>query len=259
LAFAELLRFKDDDSTWGAGLWITLGLTWVFWAVLLFVYTRRLQRYQAIFRLAQLIFAGSIAEMLSAVPSHLIVSRRPGCLVGLATAIGIIAGLLVMLWSFGPAIFLLFLQEGRRREQFAEEPAAADTAADHVPFQFRLRTMFLVMSIAGVISGVLRAYWGLWPAAALLAWVALLLLVPLLIGNPWIMVSAWVCAVAGLIWASWGEAQILLGFVLPISLLSLVFLKLFARRMNHLPPQTLSSSSPPNGERDHPSPHSSGS
>jgi hypothetical protein len=228
LAFGELLRFKDD-SNWGAGLWVTLGITWVFWAVLLFVYTRQLQRYQAIFRLAQLVFAGSIAEMLAAVPSHLIVSRRPGCLVGLATAIGIAGGLLVMLWSFGPAIVLLFLQAGRRREQPAEEPAV-DGAADHAPFQFRLRTIFLVMSITGAISGVLRAYWGLWPAAALLAWVALLLLVPLLIANPWIMVSAWVCTLAGVVWTFRGEWQTLVVFVLPISLGALVFLKVFARR-----------------------------
>ena len=73
-----------------------------------------MQRYHAIFHLARLVFAGSVAEMLAAVPSHLIVSRRPGCLVGLATAIGILSGMYVMIWSFGPAIFLLFLQAARR-------------------------------------------------------------------------------------------------------------------------------------------------
>jgi hypothetical protein len=39
-----------------------------------------------------------------------IVSRRPGCLVGLGTAIGIVAGCAVMIFSFGPAITILFLR-----------------------------------------------------------------------------------------------------------------------------------------------------
>ncbi len=116
MAFGELLRFDDPDST--VDLWVGWGAllaTWIFWGVLLYVYTRNLQRFQAIFQLAKLVFAGSVAEMLGAVPSHLIVSRRPGCLVGLATAIGILSGIYVMIWSFGPAIFLLFLQAARRR------------------------------------------------------------------------------------------------------------------------------------------------
>jgi hypothetical protein len=103
MAFGELFRFRDGDTEGGEWLiWGTLLATWIFWGVLLYVYTRNMQRYHAIFQLARLVFAGSVAEMLAAVPSHLIVSRRPGCLVGLATAIGILSGLYVMIWSFGP-------------------------------------------------------------------------------------------------------------------------------------------------------------
>jgi hypothetical protein len=235
LAFSELLRFEDDDSGWGAGFWI-LGAAWVFWAVLLFVYTRQLQRHEAIFRLAQLIFAGSIAEMLAAVPSHLIVSRRSGCFVGVATALGIIAGLLVMLWSFGPGILLLFLAERRRRELRGESLPEAEPPEPPVPFQFRLRTIFLVMSLTGVICGALRALWGRWPAAAVAAWVALALLIPVLTARPRIMVFAWCVVLIGLTWGFWKDGQILLILVLPIALLSPVFLKVLARRRVWLRP-----------------------
>ncbi len=225
MAFGELFRFRDGDTEGGWPLiWGTLLATWIFWGVLLAVYTRNMQRYHAVFHLARLVFAGSVAEMLAAVPSHLIVSRRPGCLVGLATAIGILSGLYVMIWSFGPAIFLLFLQEGRRRE--ADETAADEVPPEpHAPFQFSLRAMLLVMLATGLVSGLLREFWGRWPAAAVTAWVAMLLLLPLLTANRWVLGSGLVGAVTGIVWAFWGEWLLLAILVLPAGVLGLVLLK----------------------------------
>jgi hypothetical protein len=225
MAFGELFRWHNDTEGGGLLIWGVLLASWIFWGVLLTVYTRNMQRYHAIFRLAKLVFAGSVAEMLAAVPSHLIVSRRPGCLVGLATAIGILSGLYVMIWSFGPAIFLLFLQEARRGE-------AAETAADdeppgpHAPFQFRLRTILLVMLATGVVSGLLREFWGRWPAAAATAWVAMLVLLPLLTANRWVLGAGLVGVVTGCVWAFWGEWLLLAMLVLPAGTLGLVLLKL---------------------------------
>jgi hypothetical protein len=226
MAFGELFRFRDDNTEGGWWLvWVTLLATWVFWAVLLTVYTRNLQRYHALFYMARLVFAGSVAEMLAAVPSHLIVSRRPGCLVGLATAISILSGLYVMIWSFGPAIFLLFLREGQRRE--AGETAANDEPpGPHAPFQFSLRTMLSAMLATGVASGLLREFWGRWPAAAVTAWVAMLLLLPLLTANRWGLGTGLVGAVSGIVWAFWGEGLLLAALVLPAGVLGLVLLKL---------------------------------
>jgi hypothetical protein len=69
-----------------------VGLSWIGWGVLLMSRLRDKPRYTVLRKLTTYIFAGSLAELLATVPSHVIVSRRPGCLVGLGTAVGIIAG-----------------------------------------------------------------------------------------------------------------------------------------------------------------------
>jgi hypothetical protein len=66
-------------------------------------------------RLVRWILAGSLLRLLATIPSHFIVRRRPGCFVGLLTFGGLMAGLYVMTWAFGPGIALLFWSEIRQR------------------------------------------------------------------------------------------------------------------------------------------------
>ena len=99
-----------------------LGVCWIGWGVLFFSRLRDKPRYAVLRKLTTWVFAGSLAELLATVPSHVIVSRRPGCLVGLSTAIGIIAGIGVMFFSFGPAIAILFLRPRWRAENEAGIP-----------------------------------------------------------------------------------------------------------------------------------------
>ena len=93
-----------------------IGLSWIGWGVLLMSRLRDKPRYTVLRKLTSYVFAGSLAELLATVPSHVIVSRRPGCLVGLGTAIGITAGCAVMIFAFGPAIVILFLRPRWRAE-----------------------------------------------------------------------------------------------------------------------------------------------
>lgn len=131
LALMELFQldpFRDNTDViifWGLML-----LSWVYWGVLLLAYTRRLQRFATMSRLANVLFAGSLAELLATVPSHIIVSRRPGCLVGMGTMMGIIAGVSVMVFSFGPMIVLLFLRPRYRREREDDTPYCAACGYD---------------------------------------------------------------------------------------------------------------------------------
>ena len=118
IAMWELLYLDsnpNNDALSFAAMGV-IGLSWIGWGVLLMSRLRDKPRYTVLRRLTTYIFAGSLAELLATVPSHVIVSRRPGCLVGLGTAIGIIAGCAVMLFSFGPAIAILFLRPRWRAE-----------------------------------------------------------------------------------------------------------------------------------------------
>lgn len=103
----------------GPKLWRDLLLIavpfWGIWAVFFYVYTRRLERFAAVRRLVKWILGGSLMQLLATVPSHFVVIRRPGCFVGGMTFCGLMAGLYVMTWAFGPGIALLFWAEIRRR------------------------------------------------------------------------------------------------------------------------------------------------
>ena len=115
LALSEV--FYLEDGQWTAPALLALvPVSWVVWSVLLFIYCQGWERFTVIGKLTGLIFAGSLASFLVSIPAHIIVSRRPGCFVGLFTALGIASGIYVMFWSFGPAILLLFLREKQRFE-----------------------------------------------------------------------------------------------------------------------------------------------
>jgi hypothetical protein len=119
IAMWELLYLDKHvgDELAAVGFFAAVGLSWIGWGVLLFNRLKYRPRHTILSRLTTYIFAGSLAELLATVPSHIIVSRRPGCLVGIGTMLGIIAGVSVMLFSFGPAIVLLFLRPRLRAEQ----------------------------------------------------------------------------------------------------------------------------------------------
>jgi hypothetical protein len=119
IALLEYFKLENvfDTDEGALAFWATLLASWVGWGFLMFAHTRDLPRFKALSRLSNLLIAGSLAELLAAVPAHVVVTRRPGCLVGLGTLIGIVAGLSVMTFSFGPAVVLLFLRPRYRREQ----------------------------------------------------------------------------------------------------------------------------------------------
>ena len=117
LALSELFEWPENDWVivlfWGIAI-----LNWFIWFVVLFIYTKDVERFRAIRRLIAVVIGGSLLELLASIPAHIIVSRRPACFVGIRTAIGIIAGICVMFWAFGPGIILLFLRNKFRKNKW---------------------------------------------------------------------------------------------------------------------------------------------
>lgn len=111
----ELFERHATVETWL--VWGLLGANWIGWSIAFFLWSAKQERFRAQRNIIAVLIGGSLLELIVAIPSHIVVSRRPGCLVGIGTGIGIMSGLAVMLWSFGPGIILLFLREIRRKEE----------------------------------------------------------------------------------------------------------------------------------------------
>lgn len=117
LAGSELIHLTGNDYTFWSVVGICV-LSWAGWGLLFWHRYRESARHTVMARLALWMFSGSLLELLACVPMHVIVSRRPGCFVGILTMLGIIGGCCVMCFAFGPAIVLLFLRP-RHREELA--------------------------------------------------------------------------------------------------------------------------------------------
>lgn len=158
LALGELFYLDAiGGDTFFLVFWCVAIGNWLFWFLVFFLANRRRQRMSVLGRFSGALVAGSLAELLAAIPAHIVVSRRPGCFVGLLTMWGILSGLYVMLFAFGPGIVLLFLRPRYRREQIEgpREPLRRW-------YQFSLRTVLLVtlmvcLGSAWVGIGIQRA------------------------------------------------------------------------------------------------------
>jgi hypothetical protein len=107
--------FHDHVPNWIGWSGPAIGiLIWFAWGAVFFRLSRRLEAGDLISRQCRLLLKGSILELLVAVPSHIWVRRQTYCCAGFMTFIGITFGLSVMLFSFGPAVFFLYVERWRR-------------------------------------------------------------------------------------------------------------------------------------------------
>ncbi len=112
----------EPDMEW-RDVWCVfaaMALTWCLWSLIFFRLGRKDNPSDFVTRQSRTLLKGSILELLIAVPTHIVVRQRHQCCAGLMTFIGLAAGISVMLFSFGPAVFFLFVARWRRLH-----PAAA--------------------------------------------------------------------------------------------------------------------------------------
>jgi hypothetical protein len=229
LALAELLKL-DGPTLGGQTLWICLGLNWLVWSVLLLAHTQHLGRFHAVHRLARYVFAGSLAELLASIPAHILVERRGGCFAGLGTGIGMLAGLGVMIWSFGPAIFLLFLQPVYQRQNGQSAGRYRLVRPERRDYQFQLRTLLVITVALSVILALVKTMWGQWLGASLAAVLVIYLAVAILMRLPLVMILSVIVVQAGLVWFGREDWPFLFLFVIPSLILSLPVLWFFTHR-----------------------------
>jgi hypothetical protein len=109
------------ELIWGEKLprhwdWIPLALaamTWVIWTAAFYRTSQSREPQDVISKQCRLLIRGSIAELLVAVPCHIIVRQRNYCCAAFMTFLGLTMGAAVLLFSFGPAVFFLFADRMR--------------------------------------------------------------------------------------------------------------------------------------------------
>ena len=85
------------------GWWLGL---WCFWGALFYWYYRT--STGIVNKAVSWLLAGSVLELLIAVPAHVIVRHRDDCSAPIVTSWGIVTGIAVMLLSFGPGVLVLY-------------------------------------------------------------------------------------------------------------------------------------------------------
>ena len=89
-------------------------LIWLIWAVVFYRWSRKLEPKVFVEKQCRLLFRGSVFELLVAVPTHILARSRDYCCAGFSTFIGIALGISVMLLSFGPGVFFLYLERWKK-------------------------------------------------------------------------------------------------------------------------------------------------
>jgi hypothetical protein len=115
LAVIELCT--TADSAVGAFWYCALGgaLVWIGWGVIFLLMVRARSPEHVGMKLHRWLFLGSVAELLVAVPCHIVVRRRTECCAGIATGTAIFVGAAVMIVALGPGVFLLYHRRARDR------------------------------------------------------------------------------------------------------------------------------------------------
>jgi hypothetical protein len=116
---------RDVHKEFGRAVYFCVPVVWLGWMVVFGSMASSLTPLDLSDRLYKTLLAGSVLELLVAIPMHLVVRRRAECCAGFGTGMGIGVGILVMLVALGPAVLFLFYR--RYKQVYARR---SDAGAD---------------------------------------------------------------------------------------------------------------------------------
>jgi len=113
IALGEYFDKNLKDATG----WIAIGIgvaAWLIWSLIFALVARSRIPEDFGAKLHRWLIAGSVLELLVAVPTHLVVRKRTDCCAGIATMSGICIGIVVMVLGFGPSVVFLYYKRWRQ-------------------------------------------------------------------------------------------------------------------------------------------------
>tara|TARA_B100000315_G_C14560921_1_gene580550 strand:- start:279 stop:944 length:666 start_codon:yes stop_codon:yes gene_type:complete len=115
LIIGELITHEPLESfLW----WLALGVLvvmWLFWAWFFYRLSLKNDHKTLIDKICNILFKGSILELLVAIPTHIYVRSKDYCCAGMGTFVGIAIGIAVMLFSFGPGVLFLYYKRCKNK------------------------------------------------------------------------------------------------------------------------------------------------
>ena len=108
------LDFPKQDAISEPFFFYFLATSWVIWSTLLFIFVKRKPKdARPIVRLTGGLFAGSLVELLLAIPLTVMVAKRSNCYCETGSYFALVLSTFASLWLFGP--FMVILLVWRKR------------------------------------------------------------------------------------------------------------------------------------------------
>jgi hypothetical protein len=98
-----------------------MAILWAAWACVFWVYWKQGDRYTQLGKMIRGLVAGSILEIMVAVPVHIWAARQRECYCCRGTYTTLVLAGTVLIWVFGPGIILLYWREKYRREKLIQQ------------------------------------------------------------------------------------------------------------------------------------------
>lgn len=113
--FQKWKTFFSPDH--GMIVWISMLLIWFAWAGIFYVYWRQGDRYTQFGKMIRGLVAGSVIEAVVAIPVHIVATRKTQCYCEHGSYTSLVFSGTVLLWAFGPGIYLLYKREKYRQQR----------------------------------------------------------------------------------------------------------------------------------------------
>ncbi len=114
-AMLELFGSWPEDVHWGWSVTLpALAASWLFWTLVFWAFTKRRRDPGALSRIAALLLAGTVVELLAVIPVDVMVRRRTDCYCATGTFHALLIAAFAAMWLAGPGAAVLYLRRRRR-------------------------------------------------------------------------------------------------------------------------------------------------